>query len=81
MRLRLLAFASAADALGSGEVELELPDGTGSRELGTELVSRFPRLEPLWSRMAVAIDGEITRGDATLHDGAEVALLPPVSGG
>ena len=32
-------------------------------------------------RLALAIDGELVGSDAILHDGAEVALLPPVSGG
>ncbi|MEK7764926.1 MAG: MoaD/ThiS family protein, partial [bacterium] len=31
--------------------------------------------------VAVAVNGEIIRADPVLHDGDEVALLPPVSGG
>ncbi len=40
-----------------------------------------PDLEPLWPRLAIAIDGELARPDESLADGVEVALLPPVSGG
>ncbi len=81
MRLRLLAFASASDALGAGEREIELPDGADVAALRAELVRRHPELGALWSRLAVAIDGEIAGPDAKIPDGAEVALLPPVSGG
>jgi len=31
--------------------------------------------------LKAAIDGEICSFDTILHDGAEIALLPPVSGG
>lgn len=81
MKVRLLAFASAADAVGAPESELELPAGASTAELRDELLRRHPALAALWSRLALAIDGEIQRGNPALHDGAEVALLPPVSGG
>jgi MoaE-MoaD fusion protein len=81
MKIRVLAFASASDALGAAEREIELPDGADVAVLRAELVRRHPELEALWSRLAVAIDGEIAGADEAIPDGAEVALLPPVSGG
>jgi molybdopterin synthase catalytic subunit len=81
MRVRVLAFASASDALGAGEREIELPDGSDVAALRAELVRRHPELAALWNRLAVAVDGEISGPDAEIPDGAEVALLPPVSGG
>jgi MoaE-MoaD fusion protein len=81
MRIRLLAFASAGDALGTGELDLELPAGASLADLRRLLDSRYPGLAPIWTRLAVAIDGAIAGPDALLADGAEVALLPPVSGG
>lgn len=81
MRIRLVAFASAADALGVGETEIELPDGADVARLRSELEARHPEVAALWSRLAVAVDGEIAGPETALPDGAEVALLPPVSGG
>ena len=81
MKIRLLAFASAADALGSGELELELPDGSRISDLRARLDRDHPQLAPLWSRLAVAVDGRIVPAETLLAEGAEVALLPPVSGG
>jgi molybdopterin synthase catalytic subunit len=81
MRIRLLAFASASDALGAPERELELADGARVGDLKRELGVRFPALAPLLARLAVAIDGEIAGDALPLAEGAEVALLPPVSGG
>jgi molybdopterin synthase catalytic subunit len=40
-----------------------------------------PALRPLLPRSAVAIDAEFATDDVVLSDAAEVALLPPVSGG
>jgi molybdopterin synthase catalytic subunit len=81
MKIRLLAFASAADALGTGETEMELPEGSRISDLRQRLDRDHPGIAPLWSRLAVALDGRIVPADTLLNDGAEVALLPPVSGG
>jgi molybdopterin synthase catalytic subunit len=81
MRVRLLAFASAADALGSDGLELELPAGSRVADLKARLTADHPALGPLWARLAVAVDGELVGEQAALADGGEVALLPPVSGG
>ncbi len=78
----MLSFATALDAVGSAETEVELPDGSTIDDLIARLTAAYPDLAPLWPRLAVAVDGEVA-GDrgAPLDDGAEVALLPPVSGG
>ncbi len=81
MRVRVLAFASAGDALGAGELEVELPAGARVADLRAWLDGRYPLLAPLWPRLAVAVDGVVVDGGAILPEGAEVALLPPVSGG
>lgn len=81
VQLRVLAFASAADALGTGELDLELPAGSTVADLQRSLEERTPKLARHWPRLAVAVNGELAAPDAPLPDGAEVALLPPVSGG
>jgi molybdopterin synthase catalytic subunit len=81
MRIRLLAFASAGDALGATETELELPGGSRVADLRDRLDRDHPALAPLWPRLAIAVDGRVCGPDEPLSDGVEVALLPPVSGG
>jgi molybdopterin synthase catalytic subunit/molybdopterin converting factor small subunit len=81
MKIRLVAFASAGDALGATEVDLEMPDGSRVADLRERLDREHPGLGPLWPRLAIAVDGRVVTGDEPLNDGAEVALLPPVSGG
>lgn len=81
MKIHLLAFASAGDALGVNELEMEMPDGSRVADLRARLDRDYPKLAPLWPRLALAVDGQVVSADAPLVDGAEVALLPPVSGG
>src|ERR1700731_3958258 len=81
MRIRLLAFASASDAIGAGELDLDLPEGARVADLRAWLDPRYPGLAPLWTRLAIAVNGAIAKPDSPLAEGAEVALLPPVSGG
>ncbi len=81
MHLRILAFASAADALGRDEIAIDLASGAGLADLRARLDGLAPGLGPLWPRLAIAVNGRVVAGEAELQDGDEVALLPPVSGG
>jgi molybdopterin synthase catalytic subunit len=81
MKVHVLAFASAAEAIGSGESVVELPEGSSLVDLRRDLESRHPELTPIWGRLAIAVEGEFAGDEASLSDGCEVALLPPVSGG
>ncbi|HEV7668688.1 MAG TPA: molybdenum cofactor biosynthesis protein MoaE [Thermoanaerobaculia bacterium] len=81
MRIRLLAFATASDALGAQEREIEVPDGATVADLRSLLLAEHPGFTRLWPRLAVAVDGRLVGPEETLVPGCEVALLPPVSGG
>jgi molybdopterin synthase catalytic subunit len=81
VKIALLAFASAADILGTGETTLELAPRTTLAQLKTLLEESHPALGPLWSRLAIAVNGDLRPDSTALADGDEVALLPPVSGG
>lgn len=81
MRVRVVAFATASEIVGRTPLDLDLPAAARLADVKRELQERFPNLVVLWDRLAVAVDGELARGDRELHDGCEVALLPPVSGG
>jgi len=40
-----------------------------------------PELDALWPHLALAVNGALADDQAPLPPGAELALLPPVSGG
>lgn len=81
MRVHVLAFATAAQALGSASRSEELAEGATVSDLTRALAAATPALAALLPRLAVAVDGNLARPDRVLVDGCEVALLPPVSGG
>lgn len=81
MQIRLLAFASAVQAVGGAEQTLEVPDGISVAELRALLAERFPALGARMGQLALAVDEEIASDDVVLAADCEVALLPPVSGG
>ncbi|MEE2777721.1 MAG: molybdenum cofactor biosynthesis protein MoaE [Acidobacteriota bacterium] len=81
MRIRLLAFASACDVLGTAESGLEVAAGSTVAQMKATIEGNHPRMGALWDGMAVAVNGELAYDDLALAEGDEVALLPPVSGG
>lgn len=79
MKVRL--FASYREAVGAPQVELPLPDDADGAALWTALVARYPGLGTLPPPSGFAIDDEYVSGNRPLRGAAEVALIPPVSGG
>ena len=80
MTVRVLLFASYADALGTSELELELAKGSTVRDVLSHLQSR-PGAERLPPAPLVAINAEYARLDDALSANDEVAIIPPVAGG
>ena len=81
MRIEVRAFGGLAELAGGATLRVELPAGATVAELRTALACAHPRLAPLLARCAVAVDLEVVLPTHPLHDGAEVAVLPPVAGG
>jgi molybdopterin converting factor subunit 1 len=80
-KLRVLFFASLADATGTARASVELPAGADVNALWSLLRERYPALASTRSRPLVACDMEYSDWDAALEGVDEVAFLPPLSGG
>jgi MoaE-MoaD fusion protein len=81
MKVTVLFFAQVRQRAGCAGPELSLPGGSRLSDALAVLVRDSPALEPLWPHLAVAVSGRLARPDTPLTEGAELALLPPVSGG
>ena len=81
MMITVLFFAQARDRAGCASATLELPGEPRVADALAALARAHPALEALWPHIAVAVDGVLVRPEMRLRDGAELALLPPVSGG
>jgi molybdopterin converting factor small subunit len=82
VRVELLYFGVIKDILGRERETLELSDGARVEDAIRLLRGRASNeLSRVWESMAVAINREYAGLPDALHDGDELALLPPVSGG
>jgi molybdopterin converting factor subunit 1 len=79
MQVRVLFFGVLKDLLSSSGEAVTLPEGATVAQLMEQL--RNGAGHPVWSALAVAVNREYAAASAVLHEGDEVALLPPVSGG
>lgn len=81
IRIRLLAFGSLKTIVPSGGDWRELRTGESVTGLLARLCHEGAIDEAVLRSAAIAVNQEYTTRDRTLHDGDEVAILPPVSGG
>ncbi|HEU5295395.1 MAG TPA: molybdopterin converting factor subunit 1 [Burkholderiaceae bacterium] len=83
MRIQVRYFASLREALGTGE-SLDLPAGSTLGDLRDHLLARGgDHARSLARQRAVrcALDQVMADESIALHEGAEVAFFPPVTGG
>jgi molybdopterin synthase catalytic subunit len=76
MRVRIRLFAALRERAGTGELELDLPDGARVAD-ALAAVEGLAEGIPL----VMAVNREYAQADAVLAAGDELALIPPVSGG
>ena len=78
--VRVLLFASYAEALGTSSLQMEVPAGSTVGELLTKVQLRAggDRLPP---RPLVAVNESYAQASDPLSENDEVAIIPPVAGG
>lgn len=81
MKVQVLYFAQARERAGRSAEALDVADGERLAGALAAIRRAHPELDPLWEHLAVAVDGVLAPADVELRAGAEIALLPPVSGG
>ncbi|MGI8746582.1 MAG: molybdenum cofactor biosynthesis protein MoaE [Bryobacteraceae bacterium] len=81
MHVKVLFFGLLKDIVGRSEDRIEI----GGEELLGELFDRyagqFPRMRDMASSIVLACNRQFCDRSTMVHDGDEVAFLPPVSGG
>ncbi len=80
-KVTVLFFATIRDYMGTRQIILELPKGSGVLVLKQILTDREPEAAAALDNALVSINREYAFEDQTIPDGAEVALFPHVSGG
>ena len=77
MQHHLLLFGILADVCGQSTLDIECEPNTDA--LRQELLDRIPLLQTY--SFAIAVDKKIISQKTVLQADAEIALLPPFSGG
>jgi molybdopterin converting factor small subunit len=84
LTIHVRLFALYREAAGQDEIALTVPAGATVRDLWPPLLAASPGLARAGAgaaSTAYAVNGTWAKGGHALHDGDEVAFLPPVSGG
>jgi len=81
MRIQVLYFAVFRERLGRDDETLELAPGATVADALAALATMHEPISTLRTKFRVAVNQDFTDEDRELHDGDELALIPPVAGG
>lgn len=81
MKVQVLLFAGLKEECGTGMMQIELSQGAVAADV-IAAVAPTPAAAERWRGIArVAVNAHYRPIETVLHDGDEVALIPPVAGG
>ena len=83
IEVRVKFLAALADAAGVSETRLRVRKGVKVGDLISEIESKFPGVVKAKRRFSIAVlvNGVARNSSFEIEDDAEVALIPPASGG
>jgi molybdopterin converting factor subunit 1 len=81
MKAEVKLFAIAKQLAGTETVCCELTEPATVKELRAAILEQYPALTDVIEHVLFAIDTEYADDHATIRQGAEIACIPPVSGG
>ncbi len=81
IRVQIRFFAGHRDIVGTTTMLYQVEPGTTVGALWEQLIATFPRLKGYSGRLLYAVNQQFAELSTELHDGDEVAYIPPVSGG
>src|SRR5205809_2342216 len=81
VKVRVLFFGAARDAVGCEQIDFDLAPQSTAAKAFQELLAAYPALQHFGKSLLFALNQEYAEGNREVHDGDELALFPPVSGG
>jgi MoaE-MoaD fusion protein len=81
MQVKLLFFATLKDIVGARQLQFDVPAGATVADLLTHLEASYPRMKDYRPVVLTAVNEEYVDHRTHIHEGDEVAIFPPVSGG
>jgi len=77
----ILMFAAGRDLSGTDVLVVEVESPTSAAMILQRIGELVPAIAPMLPACRLAVDQSFVAGDALIDADAEIALIPPVSGG
>ncbi|MGA7294591.1 MAG: molybdenum cofactor biosynthesis protein MoaE [Terriglobales bacterium] len=81
MKIGVLFFGVLKDLLGRSTEIIDLPEGARVQEVLFYYAAKTPPFKAMLPSLAISVNQEYAEMERLLHEGDEVGVLPPVSGG
>jgi molybdopterin converting factor subunit 1 len=81
MRVTVQLFARLRELAGRSDAVCEVTPGASVADVWRALEATYPAIRPLAPAVSAAVNAEFAAMTTQVHEGDEVAFLPPVSGG
>lgn len=81
IRVSVRYFGPAGEWAGRTEERVEVAAGATLAAAVAQLQQRYAKLSQAGSAVRWAVNADFAAPDCVLHDGDDVAVIPPVSGG
>jgi MoaE-MoaD fusion protein len=81
VKVNIRLFANFREAVGAKALSWELPPEATISDLLQAMRSQYPQFNAHSLPLVISLNKQFARPENILHDGDEIALFPPVSGG
>lgn len=81
MKVRVKLFAVARQRIGCETIEVELPQAATVASLRSAIAEQHPSLADVIRHVRFAVDSDYASDATPIRAAAELAVIPPVSGG
>ena len=81
MRVRIRVFARLRELAGRETWDCDVPAGASVADVWRQVARDDDRLTPFGPVVSFALNSSFASRSTPVHEGDEIAVLPPVSGG
>ncbi|MHA2615853.1 MAG: MoaD/ThiS family protein [bacterium JZ-2024 1] len=79
--ITILFFASAREMVGKSQESLDIPENWTLKDVKEHIFQTYPSLTSLKEFLIFSVNQNFFDENERVPDNAEIALIPPVSGG